>query len=69
MPVGIGNSTNLTPKATKTGFHITTTMDPVSPELASALLQWVNSFEEVHKPVGSWKELEDGQILWKILGM
>ncbi|EON61824.1 hypothetical protein W97_01041 [Coniosporium apollinis CBS 100218] len=42
-------------------------MDPVSPELASALLQWVNSFNEVHKPVGSWKELEDGQILWKIL--
>ncbi|KAJ9641784.1 hypothetical protein H2199_004997 [Coniosporium tulheliwenetii] len=42
-------------------------MDPVSPELASALLQWVNSFDEVHKPVGSWKELEDGQILWKIL--
>ena len=67
MPISLKKSENFTPRANKT--VTSTTMDSVPPELASALLQWVNSFEEVHKPVSSWRELEDGEILWKILGM
>ncbi|TID20268.1 hypothetical protein E2P81_ATG07569 [Venturia nashicola] len=42
-------------------------MDNTSPELASALLQWLNSFE-LPTPVRSWRDLEDGSILWRILG-
>jgi len=38
-----------------------------TPELESALLQWVNSFT-LPKPVKSWKEFRDGTVFWKILG-
>ncbi|QDS76980.1 hypothetical protein FKW77_005688 [Venturia effusa] len=41
-------------------------MDSTSPELALALLQWLNSFE-LPTPVRSWKDLEDGSVLWMIL--
>ncbi|KAI9711214.1 MAG: hypothetical protein M1820_002201 [Bogoriella megaspora] len=41
-------------------------MDVYTPELASALLGWINSFR-MDAPVKSWNELRDGRILWKIL--
>ncbi|KAF1990692.1 hypothetical protein K402DRAFT_417459 [Aulographum hederae CBS 113979] len=41
-------------------------MESTTPAVASALLQWVNSFELSPKP-SSWKDLEDGQLLWSIL--
>ena len=41
-------------------------MDTTSPELETALLAWVNRFS-LSKPVGSWAELKDGQVLWHIL--
>ncbi|KAF2423181.1 hypothetical protein EJ08DRAFT_640365 [Tothia fuscella] len=41
-------------------------MDTTSPELASALLQWVNSFD-IPTAINSWRDLEDGAVLWKIL--
>ncbi|KIV99108.1 uncharacterized protein PV09_09205 [Verruconis gallopava] len=39
---------------------------PQETELASALLQWVNSFDIPNK-VQTWQDLEDGEILWRIL--
>ncbi|KAK7533923.1 uncharacterized protein J3D65DRAFT_631808 [Phyllosticta citribraziliensis] len=41
-------------------------MDTTSPELETALLAWVNRFR-LSKPVESWAELKDGQVLWQIL--
>lgn len=41
-------------------------MDDFKPELLKALLDWVNTFDLPHK-IGQWNQLEDGQILWKIL--
>lgn len=41
-------------------------MDDFKPELLKALLDWVNTFELPHK-ISQWNQLEDGQILWKIL--
>ncbi|KAF2232063.1 hypothetical protein EV356DRAFT_450867 [Viridothelium virens] len=41
-------------------------MDAYTPELASALLKWVNTFD-FGEPIRSWSNLRDGQRLWKIL--
>ena len=41
-------------------------MDANPSELGPALLRWLNSFD-LPEPVESWKALQDGQILWKIL--
>lgn len=41
-------------------------MDDFKPELLKALLDWVNTFDLPHK-INQWNQLEDGQILWKIL--
>ncbi|KAF2398176.1 hypothetical protein EJ06DRAFT_532550, partial [Trichodelitschia bisporula] len=42
-------------------------METTSSELASALLQWVNSFD-LPSAITSWRDLEDGTVLWRILG-
>lgn len=37
------------------------------PELSKALLKWVNSFD-LSRKISKWSDLQDGQVLWKILG-
>lgn len=41
-------------------------MDATSPELEHALLECATSFG-LSKPVKSWKDLQDGQLLWEML--
>ncbi|EKG19718.1 hypothetical protein MPH_03031 [Macrophomina phaseolina MS6] len=41
-------------------------MDATSPELEHALLECANSFG-LSKPVKSWKDLQDGHLLWEML--
>ncbi|KAF2092928.1 hypothetical protein NA57DRAFT_23428, partial [Rhizodiscina lignyota] len=41
-------------------------MDSTSSALASALFQWINTFA-LPSRVESWRDLEDGQILWLVL--
>lgn len=43
-------------------------MDTTPPELGPALLRWLNSFD-LPETLESWKALQDGQILWKVLGI
>ncbi|KAB8339263.1 hypothetical protein FH972_022196 [Carpinus fangiana] len=41
-------------------------MDPDPPELTTALFRWANTFD-LGKTVESWRDLQDGHVLWKIL--
>lgn len=41
-------------------------METDPPELGSALLRWINSFEFA-RSVKSWKDLQDGKLLWRVL--
>ncbi|KAI4755762.1 hypothetical protein E4T52_12106 [Aureobasidium sp. EXF-3400] len=40
--------------------------DSAPPELAHALLQWVQAFQ-TSKKVEGWADIQDGQVLWEIL--
>ncbi|KAH0157303.1 hypothetical protein KCU82_g9971, partial [Aureobasidium melanogenum] len=40
--------------------------DEAPPELAAALLKWVQAFQ-TSKKVEGWEEIQDGQVLWDIL--
>lgn len=40
-------------------------MDQTPPELAAALMQWINTFP--HSKVQAWDDAADGQVLWSIL--
>lgn len=40
-------------------------MDQTPPELASAMMQWINTFPD--SKIQSWNEVADGQVLWSIL--
>ncbi|UPX18396.1 uncharacterized protein EKO05_0008698 [Ascochyta rabiei] len=42
-------------------------MDDFKPDLLKALLDWVNTFDLPGR-VTAWNQLEDGQIIWQILG-
>lgn len=41
-------------------------MDPDPPELTTALFRWANTFD-LGKTIESWRDLQDGHALWKIL--
>ncbi|KEQ98911.1 hypothetical protein AUEXF2481DRAFT_383868 [Aureobasidium subglaciale EXF-2481] len=40
--------------------------DSIPPELAAALLKWIQAFHTTRKVEG-WEDLQDGQVLWDIL--
>ena len=41
-------------------------MEPDPPELPAALLRWINTFDFA-ATINSWKDIQDGKILWRIL--